>query len=253
MVHKSHLEDPRNNQVRASLKLKEQQHLSNMRYDVPDIIPFGTIVTAYSTKYRSLQRGTVLAYEPRKLSYLVLFDRKEFGVEFCMDYYVATHGGPDVLVIGSARRDGVTDVLSSGSAKGTMADALCAPHIEVQSELSKALAFDSHLKPALGVKAVTTSNVGDTRMEAIRHVAEADTLTGLLTVIDAATQRKEFLLGALEEVNLVCNTVTVTSQQLQYSHDWLRNSLVATNQVLEAALPKLRLMYGRLYMPSPAS
>jgi hypothetical protein len=70
----------------------------NFQYDVNATIRLGRVVTAYSRKYRILQRGVVLSYDDRKARYLVQFESKEFGNEFCPDSEVASHGIPELLI-----------------------------------------------------------------------------------------------------------------------------------------------------------
>jgi hypothetical protein len=66
-------------------------------YDVPAPIRVGNIVTAYNRKYRVIHRGVVLSYDERSARYLVQFERKEFGHDFCPDSEVASHGISELL------------------------------------------------------------------------------------------------------------------------------------------------------------
>ena len=66
--------------------------------DIPPPIRVGTTVTAYNKRLRILHRGIVLFHDVRAHGYLIQFERKELGYEFCPDTEVASHGVPDVLV-----------------------------------------------------------------------------------------------------------------------------------------------------------
>jgi hypothetical protein len=44
-----------------------------------------------------IHRGVVLSYDERSARYLVQFERKEFGHDFCPDSEVASHGMPELL------------------------------------------------------------------------------------------------------------------------------------------------------------
>ena len=61
-------------------------------------IKVGSIVTAYHKKARLLHRGIILARDPLRHSYLVQFERKELGCEFCPDIEISSHGVPDILL-----------------------------------------------------------------------------------------------------------------------------------------------------------
>lgn len=59
-------------------------------FDVPASIRPGTKVTAYNKRCGVLNRGTVLFHDPAKKGYVIQFERKELGHEFCPDTEVAT-------------------------------------------------------------------------------------------------------------------------------------------------------------------
>ncbi|GKY91180.1 hypothetical protein MPSEU_000090700 [Mayamaea pseudoterrestris] len=224
--------------------------LASVDFDIPAPIPFGTTVSVYSAKHDIILRGTVLTHETRAFSYLVLYDRKEFGSEICADYDVASHGGPANL-LSRSRRLGTPTMSFCGSVKGTINDALRLPPIERRIEMQESLVFDPYPSPTSGKKPNMDNTGLDTKVEAVRRVAETEAFVGLLAVIDAATRRKEALLAALEEANAVVANNDNVSVQFQYAREWLKLNLLQTDQVLNAAMPKLRLMYGTLYMPTP--
>lgn len=71
---------------------------STFQYDVPAVVSIGAQVTAYSQKFRILHRGVVKDYDEPSASYLIDFGSKPFGMEYCPDTEVATHGGPRILL-----------------------------------------------------------------------------------------------------------------------------------------------------------
>lgn len=68
-----------------------------LAFDVPATIRPGTTVTAYNKRFRMLHRGTVLFHDPPKKGYVIQFERKGFGHEFCPDTEVATQGISDIV------------------------------------------------------------------------------------------------------------------------------------------------------------
>lgn len=87
----------------------------DMKFEVPAAIKVGMTVTAFNRRYRILHRGMVLAYDiPRNL-YLVQFERKELGFEFCEDTEVASHGVPELL-------ENSSELALDGSSIGGFAD-----------------------------------------------------------------------------------------------------------------------------------
>ena len=66
--------------------------------EIPALISVGSTVTAYHKKTRMIQRGVVLSQDRIKPGYVVMFDRKELGCDFCPDTDVASHGPPNICV-----------------------------------------------------------------------------------------------------------------------------------------------------------
>jgi len=58
-------------------------------------IKVGATVTAYNRRAKILHRGTVLTRKDNY--YLVQFERKDLGCEYCSDIDVASHGIPEIL------------------------------------------------------------------------------------------------------------------------------------------------------------
>lgn len=91
------------NTVRMLQRHPEMSTRIKFPYDVVAPIPVGSTVTAYSSTYRILHRGTVLSYDATGARYLIQFERKEFGHEFVPDTEVATHGEPAILIRAPSR------------------------------------------------------------------------------------------------------------------------------------------------------
>jgi hypothetical protein len=217
---------------------------ADIDYDIPAPIPFGTMVTAYSTKFKLILRGMVLSQEPKRFAYLVMFDRKEFGCEYCVDYNLATHGGP-ALLAPRTLSSRMTSLSIIGSVKGTVRDTCPSTQVDQRQELLKSMVFDPYPSPT---NRATSIDGDDPKVEAIRQAAENESMVGLLSLVDVATRRKELLTGALEEACAHFDANENVSPEFRSSCAWLKTNLLRTEQVMEAAILKLRLLYGRLYL-----
>lgn len=69
----------------------------NFDFEVVAPIPVGATVTAFHKRFRMLQRGVVLFHDVTGKGYLVLFENKHLGYEFCPDTEVASHGAPKFI------------------------------------------------------------------------------------------------------------------------------------------------------------
>lgn len=109
-------------------KLQNNPHLSESEcfpFNVNAPICVGTLVTAYSKRFRIVQRGRVLTYDRGSALYLVEFESKQFGYELCPDSEVATCGIPRILIPAAYSNDTTQGaslfeigVATSGSSKG---------------------------------------------------------------------------------------------------------------------------------------
>ena len=79
--------------------LQAQPDMANTTgFAIPAPIRVGATVTAYNKKFLILHRGVVLYHDVHSAKYLVQFERRELGYEFCSDTEVASHGVPDILL-----------------------------------------------------------------------------------------------------------------------------------------------------------
>ena len=230
-------------------------------FDVPAYIKVGTTVTAIHWKRRVLHRGIVIAHDPFRCGYLVQFERQELGFQFCPDYEVASHGGPEILVrAGTASLDGtnlgafsdrhmVPGELSYGTHYG--------PVFVNQVDLK----MDKQAKIGLLDTMVANENIStkDTSPEKsiVDKVAEREALVDLIGTIDAALKRKTLLLDAIDKCNKDILSLrekhgqdavkSLESSPFMGHYSWLQANLRTTNQSLDSALVMLRTMYGESY------
>ena len=112
-------------------KLQNNPHLSaseNFPFNVYAPISVGSLVTAFSKKFRILQRGRVMAFDRSSAVYLIEFENSQIGYELCPDSDVATSGGPKLLIASSDKRTlsrtplmhGAEGAMSTGSATGPL-------------------------------------------------------------------------------------------------------------------------------------
>ena len=57
----------------------------------------GTIASAYHHKAHLIHRGTVLCHDYETEAYLIQFEKKSLGYEWCADFEVASHGLPEKI------------------------------------------------------------------------------------------------------------------------------------------------------------
>jgi len=244
--------------------------VADFPYNVPKPIRVGTVVTAYNRKFRMIHRGVVLSHDEVNARYLILFESKEFGCEYCPDSEIASHGGPELVKVMGAGRyisslydqsdDGVSQSLTFGSRDGTMTGEAGRPAREVTAgEIhEKTLQF----APLIFKKASDhkrdekrSGNTGDkdVAFEDVRNeAAEREMLILLVKVADAAAKRKEILLDSVEKLIARRDqekTEKNVLRRLRDYHVWLWANLEETNRTLNMALRYIRLMYGRAYLP----
>jgi len=273
------------NEYRSKVrKLQNNPHLSsteNFPFVVPAPIRPGTMVTAYSKRFRIIQRGRVLTYDRKTALYLVEFENGQFGYELCPDSDVATSGVPTVLFAPPNhynRRDDVNVLTAdlTGSFTGPIPDvgSLSARSISVSDGLAQSLGFTpfghgsekpENSRDDLGgndsYTASTVNNGAPRDYDSLLEVvADRDAFVTLMEVVDVARSRKLELLGLIEDASaLMVNRLpfgdggggnTELSPEAKEHLGWLRANLVQTEQVLNSASDYLRMLYGNAYRPS---
>jgi len=170
---------------------------NDTEYTIPAQIKVGATVTAYSTKFLVLHRGIVLFHDVFAGRYLVQFERKELGFEFCRDTEVATHGVPDILMspsrtklTGSPLDGGIDDCIRIGTEPyGTSFGPECGVKRKESITCEKDIA--NLLSKTKRWRAVTPGDDSESaRFALVEKVAERETLVTLMETIEAATQRK---------------------------------------------------------------
>ena len=90
------------NEYRCTVRmLQNNPHLSattHLPHNVYFPIRVGAMVTAYSKRFRIIQRGRVLTFDRTTALYLIEFESKQFGFELCPDSDVATCGLPEIMI-----------------------------------------------------------------------------------------------------------------------------------------------------------
>jgi hypothetical protein len=77
---------------------KNKSRPPDFRYEVPAITKVGSTISAFNKRFHIIHRGLVLSYDEERHGYMIMFERKELGFEFCRDVDVASHGVPEILI-----------------------------------------------------------------------------------------------------------------------------------------------------------
>jgi hypothetical protein len=232
-------------------------------FQVPAYIKVGATVTAIHWQRRVLHRGIVLGHDPFRSGYLVQFERKELGFQFCPDYEVATHGMPETLLHASdATLEGTCvggfanwnmgpGELSYGTSRGPMYSDQLSPL--KKDKLAKFALLDAvvpnddtNKKPGSGPFPNNTL---------VERVAERETLVELIATIEAGVERKTLILDAINKCNKDVesfkendNSKLPEGVPFAMHYAWLQANLRMTNQSLESALALYQTMYRSPYM-----
>lgn len=206
---------------------------------IPPRIPVGTTVTAFSQRFRFLQRGKVISYVASSSSYLIQFENVLFGTELCPDTDVASHGGAFSLPFSArtsselfARHSNVTnDILDCFA--GTKA-----------SSLMKGSDFE--LSQGNGSLAALHAAPKQPNPQLQEIVAEREILLVLLRTIEQSLARKKKLQTAIQEL---FQSRSQKGARGATHMNWLLDNFRQTNAVLESSFGHLRVLYGGLYVP----
>ena len=260
------------NKYRSSVrKLQNNPHLAvseSLPFDVHAPIRPGTMVTAYSKRFRIIQRGRVLTFDRRTALYLIEFENGQFGYEICPDSDVATCGVPAVLI--SAIPDNCK--LFMGSSSGPPPGGIVPEGtLNVNDYLVNALGFTpvGSREGAVGesgngdenrCKANSSSPKRASERECpclLETVAEYDSFLTLMETVDEARKRKDGLLSLIEDASTLMvdslpfgegESRSKLSPEAQAHLVWLRGNLEQTNCVLATATDYLRTLFGDAYL-----
>ncbi|CAB9499310.1 PHD and ring finger domains 1 [Seminavis robusta] len=234
---------------------------NNTGYDIPAPIRVGATVTAYNKRFLVLHRGTVLFHDVHTARYLIQFERPELGCQFCSDTEVASHGVPRVLtpavprhLCGSYYKAKAGNFVETGAMPyGTSYASLpVANDVTCDIEMANLMTM-SHQREFGGI----VRKPEDARTALVEKVAERETLVSLLSIIEAATGRKERLLKCMDKFN--CLLVErlpfgggappnhIISEYYHSHYAWLEANLQSTNHSLDRAHSYLKVMYSGAY------
>jgi len=252
------------NEYRSTVrKLQNNPHLSCTEH-----FPFvvyapsraGTMVTAYSKRFRIIQRGRVLTYDRKTALYLIEFENGQFGYELCPDSDVATCGVPTVLMRPSKREEFGT-MLGSTTGPAPGAGLVPAESITAKENCVQTMGFipvGSSGKKRSGSNK-NGSKKKDEHAALLEEVADYDSFLTLMEVIDAGRKRKLELLVLIEDASaLMVNRLPFgdggetpeLSSETKEHVAWLKANLEQTNAVLSTATDYLRILYGETYLPA---
>lgn len=262
------------NKYRSTVrKLQNNPHLAALEkfsFEVYAPIRPGTMVTAFSKRFRIIQRGRVLTFDRMTSLYLIEFENGQFGYELCPDSDIATCGVPTILIPAPPNTD--NEDLFLGSSTGPLPGDGIVPkgNLGVNDFLVKTLGFTpvgsqeravqhngSEEEENGAPKTNSNEELEEERHSLLETVAEYDSFLNLIEVVDEARKRKEELIGLFADANaLMVNSLpfgdggitTQLSSQAKEHLAWLRSNLEQTNRVLATATEYLRTLFGEAYL-----
>ena len=262
-------------------KLNKYRHLIRMMqhtglprpphfgYEVYSAIKIGHVVTAYTRRFRILQRGTVLTYDANRKMYLIQFERTEVGFEFVLDIDVASHGLPELLY--EASEVALDETLIGGFADknngigsmlyGTLYGRNSLHSVNQQPSVRElAIREDDVVVRLNGMCRSLLPPPENTYIRPfldpslVEKVAEREIVTKLVEFIDKALKRKMILLEAIDALNqrvIVANSNHPSSFNIsadfKQHYAWLLANYEVTTECFEALMVHLQVMFGRGY------
>ena len=240
-------------------------------FDVVAGLRIGSTVTALNKRARIIHRGIVLNKHPGSNGYLIQFERKDLGYEFCPDTEVAAHGVPSVIFQASR---GATD----GSAMGTMPnprdsglgttygplaerqkgwdrEALLQLQKPTENMIVRSSILKALQKPTAAMLAVAKARGN---VHVVDKVAEREVLVQVMENLNNLQVRKRSLLNAID----VCHqrwkkardsgggTIDTNEEVMdtfKQHYAWLHANLQLTNESISSVSECLRVMYGKIY------
>ena len=236
-------------------------------YDVVEGPRIGSTVSALNKRARIIHRGVVLNKHPGSNGYLIQFERKDLGYEFCPDTEVTSHGVPNVILPAS---QGTTDGPSTpGSGLGTTYGPLAerqngwdrealsqlqkpTENMIVRSSILKALQ-----KPTAAMLAVAKARGNE---HVVDKATEREVLVQIMENMNDLQVRKRSLLDAIDVCHKRWQTARDSSSGSINANDeamatfkqhyaWLHANLQLTNESISSIGECLRIMYGKIYSP----
>jgi DIRP len=251
-------------------KLQNNPHLAALEkfpFDVHAPIRPGTMVTAFSKRFRIIQRGRVLTFDRMTALYLIEFENGQFGYELCPDSDIATCGVPTVLI--PAQNPDNNDICLGSSTGPLPGDGIALRGaLSVNDYVVQTLGFtpvrspdraiqDSENEEEIWSTLDASKELEKEHLSLLETVAEHDSFLDLIETVDEARNRKEELLGLIADANaLMVNSLpfgdggstTPLSSDAKKHLAWLRANLDQTNRVLVTAIGYLRTLFGDAYL-----
>jgi hypothetical protein len=253
-----------------------ERQIDGFPFDVVAAPRIGSTVSALNKRARIIHRGVVLNKHPGSNGYLIQFERKDLGYEFCPDTEVAAHGVPSVILQAS---HGATDGSSMGAMsnhggiglgttygplaemqKGWDHEALSemrkpSENMIVRSSILKALQ-----KPTAAMLAVAKARGNE---HVVDKVTEREVLVQIMENMTNLQARKRGLLDALDVCHqrwqTACDssggTINATGEAVatfKKHYAWLHANLQLTNESISSVSECLRIMYGKTYSAGEA-
>jgi len=218
-------------------------------------ITVGSTVTAFNKRTKLLHRGVVLSRRTyQSNAYVIQFERKELGFEFCLDIDIASHG--------------VKEVLLPAKPPGLQASPMV-PHLGMNTtnlgELAYGSTYGTVLNFNIGMTKDTLRNFylgkNSTRVVTEEDKAtEKEILVKLMFMMDSSLKRKARILKTIEKFNKIISSCEKRSQEsastllsrpgnksFRDHYVWLKESLASTNHVIKTCLYYLQIMYDQAY------
>ena len=240
-------------------------------FDVVEGLRIGSTVTALNKRARIIHRGIVLNKHPGSNGYLIQFERKDLGYEFCPDTEVAAHGVPSVILQASR---GATD----GSAMGTMPnpsdsglgttygplaerqkgwdrEALFQLQKPTETMIVRSSILKALQKPTAAMLAVAKASGNE---YVVDKVTEREVLVQVMENMNKLQVRKRSLLNAIDVCHQRwmkardCGGGTINANDgvlntFKQHYAWLHANLQLTNESISSVNECLRVMYGKVY------
>jgi len=229
--------------------LASEELKNDFSYEVLAPIKAGATVTAYNSRAKILHRGTVLTHKHD--TYLVQFERKDLGCEYCPDIEVASHGIPEILKPACDITIGIPVIESQNNTPGRYGS----------------LPYGTSYGPLIGDgKAVNKGDISSSALlskaKLYEKVAERETLVKLICMINVALKRKDMIMDTIK----LCHEKFKRAKFVHGAHallsdrscevfkdyyDLLQINLRLNEEALETALVYLQIMYGKAYIGDP--
>lgn len=186
--------------------------------------------------------------------YLIQFERKELGFEFCLDVEISSHGVKEVLLPANPRKMYGSQPRSHLSMTSTMVGELA-----YGSTYGTILNFNEDLTEEKLKNFYLGKGVAHVVSDQDKAV-EKEILIKLMFMMDSSLKRKARILKTIEAFNRIINNCVKRSHKsaaallnIPYNKSfreyyiWLKDSLSSTNYVIKKCITYMQIMYGHAY------